>query len=100
MMEVYEKIGRKYKPLGYRWEGFPCDGIWQVRNGRCNNSVLITMEEVAPLHALQYRTHRDNLLRWLQNECAEHGHKHSLHDLATWACDYFAEATGEPKEAA
>jgi hypothetical protein len=97
-MEVYKKVGRKYILFGHHWEGFPMDGIWQVRNGRCNNSVLITEEEVAPLHALRYRTHRDNLCRYLINKQEKANFKFSLNDMATWACDYFAEAAGESKE--
>uniref|UniRef100_A0A6M3XP96 Uncharacterized protein n=3 Tax=viral metagenome TaxID=1070528 RepID=A0A6M3XP96_9ZZZZ len=99
--EVFRRTpSGKYHPIGYEWTGFPMDGIWQVRNGKRNNSVLLTEEEVAPLHALQYRTHRDNLLRWIQEMIRTNNDRYSLNDLATWTCDYFAEAAGEPKEAA
>jgi hypothetical protein len=90
MVEVYEKIGRKYVKLGHRWDGFPCDGIWQVRNGRCNNTVLVTAQEAAPLYAIPYRTHRDDLCKYIQ-QMSEVNHRYSLHDLSTFACDFFAE---------
>lgn len=88
-MKVYQKIGRKYKELGDDWEGFPADGLWQVRDGKHNNILLISAEDKAPIFALPYRTHRDDLCKLIMDRCKSN-HNYSLHDFAQWACDYFA----------
>ena len=87
--EVYKKVGRKYVPLGYQWEGFPVDGIWYVQNGRRNMRCLIRADEVVPIMALDYRKHVDGLGRRLMMDC--NNKATSWNDIAKECCDYFAE---------
>lgn len=92
--EFYEKIGRRYRKLGIEFPGFPADGIWQVMDGKRGATLLISPEEILPIHALAYRTHRENLARYVQAKQKEKG-AYSLYDVLTWACDYFAEVAGK-----
>lgn len=90
-MEVYKKEGKRYKLIGEQWEGFPCDGIWQVRDGTKNNKVLLMRDEIAPLYATLYRTHIETLCNYLMEKQADANFRYSHLDMAKWACDYFAE---------
>lgn len=84
--EVYKKVGRKYVPLGYQWEGFPADGIWLVQNGKKNMACLIGLKEDVPIHALEYRQYKEELCR----EMMKHSNNLSWMDLARLCCDFFA----------
>ncbi len=85
--EVYKKVGRKYVPLGYQWEGFPSDGIWLVQNGMKNMACLIGLKESVPIHALAYRKHEQELCKRMM----ERGKNLSWMNLARLCCDFFAE---------
>ena len=85
--EVYKKVGRRYIPMGYMWEGFPSDGIWLVQNGMKNMACLIGLKESVPIHALAYRKHEQELCKRMM----ERGKNLSWMNLARLCCDFFAE---------
>ena len=84
--EVYKKVGRRYIPMGYMWEGFPADGIWLVQNGRQNMVCLIGLKEDVPIHAMAYRKYEQELCKYLMEKC-DHI---SWMDVARLCCDFFA----------
>jgi hypothetical protein len=88
MEEVYRKVGKRYRPVGWEFEGFPCDGIWLVQNGRKSRTCLISLDEKVPVMALNYRVHVNELYKRLMHKCEN---RNSWFDIATAACDYFAE---------
>lgn len=92
MDQVYRKIGKRYKPIGQEFTGFPLDGIWLVQNGRQSMSCLISSNEKVPIHALEYRLHARKLCLALMRRFSEV--PHSWDDIAKACCDYFAEAAG------
>ena len=50
--KVYKKVGRRYKEIGWEWTGFPCDGVWLVRDG--SQSCMIRLGDV-PEPSVKYR---------------------------------------------
>lgn len=95
MREFYEKIGRRYKRVGIEFSGFPCDGIWQVRDGANGCTLLIHPDEKPPIFAVVYRAYRDDLCKYIQSKWKENNNMASLMDEMTWACDYFAEVAAK-----
>lgn len=88
--DIYCKLPNgRYKKIGYKWEGFPADGIWLVQNGRTSARCLIGIDEKVPIFALQYRQHEQGIVDAVQNRENKKGLV-SLYDIARLACDYFA----------
>ena len=44
--KVYIKVGRRYKPLGKMFNGFPADGIWLVANSGRSASLMLPMDRL------------------------------------------------------
>ena len=56
MNTLYRKKGRRYYPVGYEFSGFPCNGIWLVKDGR--NTCMLLLDEIdrpCPVDRLNYR---------------------------------------------
>lgn len=87
--EVYQKVGRRYIPMGYKWRGFPMDGIWLVQNGKSNMACLIGLKEDVPIFALNYRVHEQDLCKRIQD--AYKAGRMSIADEARLCCTYFSE---------
>jgi len=95
--EVYEKVGRKYQKIGYQFTGFPQDGIWFVQDGHNNMECLIGIAESVPIFALNYRLHKQKLVKRFLEISRERGSV-SFDQLAKIACDYFAEVAEKTKK--
>lgn len=44
--EIYVKMGRRYKPIGKLFNGFPADGIWLVANSGRSASLMLPMDRL------------------------------------------------------
>ena len=44
--KVYIKVGRRFKPLGKMFNGFPADGIWLVANSGRSASLMLPMDRL------------------------------------------------------
>lgn len=93
---LYKKIGRRYKPVGFEFSGFPADGIWLVLDGR--QSMIIRLDEVGkelPLTAVTFREKKHDLAMHLASQQAD---GLSINQVAELACDFFAKlADGDIK---
>lgn len=57
-MEVYEKIGKRYKKLGYQFTGFPANGVWLVADGR--QSLIMRVGDLPdPMPLASIQRHED-----------------------------------------
>ena len=89
---LYKKVGRRYKPVGIEFSGFPADGIWFVMDGR--RSCMIRMDEIGkdlPLTAVTFREKKDDLALHLARQMGD-GDGYSINQLAEMACDFFAKS--------
>lgn len=57
-MEVYEKVGKRYKKIGYQFTGFPADGVWLVSDGR--QSLIMRVGDLPdPMPLASIQRHED-----------------------------------------
>ena len=52
--KIYKKVGRRYKPVGHEFVGFPSDGVWLVQDGRENCILKLSEIKEVPVNALPY----------------------------------------------
>lgn len=93
---LYRKVGRRYKPVGMEFTGFPADGIWLMLDGR--HSLMIHLDEIRndmPVSSVAIRKWEGDLANYLAKNL---NGNFSINDVAKAACDFFAMAAdGETK---
>jgi hypothetical protein len=99
-VQVYKKVGGRYKPMGHEWRGFPMDGVWLVQDGKSCMTCMVGAKERVPIFALNYRIHEQELCRRIQEAIKK---PMTLMDEARLCCDFFAEiaekqTTSAPKD--
>ena len=88
--QLYKKIGRRYKPLGYAdgWQGFPAEGIWLVKESPgCHSSECILklgeLQDMQPAVnlILAYKDKINDFLSKKRNEGKLHIYNNSLDEF-------------------
>lgn len=90
---LYRKVGRRYKPVGINFAGFPANGLWFVLDGR--RSQIMRLDEIKsdlPLSAVTFREKLLDLETYLARELIS-GEGFSIRDVAKLACDFFAKVS-------
>jgi len=68
--EVYVKVGRRYKKLGWEFTGFPADGVWLVHDG--HNSLIMKVGDLPdPMPLAQLQRHKDTALKAIMDRANE-----------------------------
>jgi len=87
MTEVYTKIGRKYMPMGYTFDGFPTAGFWIVLDGSQNCIYQLDKSVMGPIPKLDHSRHISTIVDKLMT-CPK---SMSMMDIVKQVCIYFDE---------
>jgi hypothetical protein len=90
MSEIYRKVGKKYEKISnYEWNGFPCDGVWLVKDGARSASCITRLNDLPDPHPFyNMMLDRDNIASFLVKTFD--GQPISLQDVADKLIVYLA----------
>ena len=89
-MELYKKVGGRYRSVGMEFAGFPCNGLWLVQDGR-QGCIVFLGEDIPPLHGLRARCTVDSAVRYVMEHKGNRGN--SIYDIVKLTLDYVAKET-------
>ncbi len=95
--EVYVKVGKRYKPIGHEFTGFPIDGVWLVQDGSQNCIVRMCDVPNTPHRYPELAMHETDCMVHIMNRAKEEG-SYSILGLAQWAAEFYAHKLGEKHE--
>lgn len=94
--QLYRKVGRKYVPVQEWPIEMPVDGVYLVHSdgGMHGWRRLLKLGDPAPVHALNYTQHIEDLAQYIVDQSNDCG-RFSADLCAKWACEFFAEVAEE-----
>ncbi len=81
-MDIYKKVGGRYKKMGMEFTGFPCNGFWIVKDGSSNCILQLDSEIMRPVKKLDHLRHVDEILKTINKNG-------STYDTIRQVCEYF-----------
>jgi hypothetical protein len=95
--EVYVKVGRRYKPIGHEFTGFPVDGVWLVQDGSQNCIVRLCDVPKTPRRYPEIAIYENECATYMMEKAKEEG-TYSILGLARWAAEFYAMKIGGEDE--
>lgn len=95
--EVYIKEGRRYKPIGHEFTGFPMDGIWLVQDG--SQSCIVRLCDVPKMEKRfpELAMFESDCATYIMEKAKEEG-TYSILGVARWAAEFYASKLGKESE--
>jgi len=87
--EIYVKVGKRYKPIGHEFTGFPVDGIWLVQDGSNNCIVRLCDVPTTPKRYPELALYKDECSAYITEKAKEEG-SYSISLVSKWAAEFYA----------